>query len=358
MSRKFDVVIGNPPYQEEAQGAGTRDTPVYHLFMDAAYEVGKKAVLITPARFLFNAGFTPKAWNEKMLADTHLTVPHYVPNSDDLFPGTIINGGIAVTYRDSDREGEPIGTFTHYPQLNTILHKVVESDIVSMESDITSSRSYRYTAKLYDDNPDARALRPAGNEALVSTNAFEQFSFLYLVERPHDGQSYVRVLGLDGKKRASRWIRSEYVTGPENFDKFKVVAPASRGHLGNFGEQPALILGEPLLAEPQVAVTQTFITIGSFGTKAEAEGCLKYVKSKFARAMLGVLKVTQHNPASIWKYVPAQDFTSASDIDWSRPIPEVDQQLYAKYGLDPEEIAFIEAKVKPMETVGRIPAKG
>jgi Eco57I restriction-modification methylase len=349
MSKKFDVVIGNPPYQEEAQGAGTRDTPVYHLFMDAAYEVGKKVVLITPARFLFKAGFTPKAWNEKMLADTHLTVPHYVPNSDDLFPGTIINGGIAVTYRDSGREGEPIGTFTHYPELNTIVHKVAESDIVSIESDITSSRSYRYTAKLYDDNPDARALRPAGNEALLSTNAFEQFSFLYFVERPHDGQSYVRVLGLDGKKRASRWIRSEYVTGPENFDKFKVVAPASRGHLGKFGEQPALILGEPLLGEPQVAVTQTFITIGSFDTKAEAEGCLKYVKSKFARAMLGVLKVTQHNPASTWKYVPAQDFTSASDIDWSRPIPEVDQQLYAKYGLDPEEIAFIEAKVKPIE---------
>ena len=81
MSKKFDVVIGNPPYQEEAKGAGTRDTPVYHRFMDAAYEVGEKAVLITPARFLFNAGFTPKAWNEKMLSDPHLRVPVYVPNS-------------------------------------------------------------------------------------------------------------------------------------------------------------------------------------------------------------------------------------------------------------------------------------
>jgi len=349
MNKKFDVVIGNPPYQEEAQGGGTRDTPVYHLFMNAAYEVGKKAVLITPARFLFNAGFTPKAWNAKMLADPHLTVPYYVPDSDELFPGTIINGGIAVTYRDEDHDGEPIGTFAHYPELSTILHKVVESDIVSMESDITSSRSYRYTAKLYDDYPDARALRPAGNEALISTNAFEQFSFLYLVARPDDGQSYVRVLGLDGKKRASRWIRSEYVTGPENLDKFKVLAPASRGHLGKFGEDPALILGEPLLVEPRVAVTQTFITIGSFGAEAEAEACLKYVKSKFARGMLGVLKVTQHNPASTWRYVPLQDFTSASDIDWSKPIPQIDQQLYAKYGLDSEEIAFIEAKVKSME---------
>ena len=232
MSKKFDVVIGNPPYQEEAQGGGTRDTPVYHLFMDAAYEVGKKAVLITPARFLFNAGLTPKAWNQKMLSDPHLAVPHYVSNSDDLFPGTNINAGIAVTYRDEDRRGEPIITFTSFPELNTILHKVVESDIVSMESSITSSRSYRYTEKLYEDNPDARTLRPAGNEALISTNAFEQFLFIYHVERPNDGHSYVKVLGLDGKKRASRWLRSEYVTGPENFQKFKVVAPASRGHLG------------------------------------------------------------------------------------------------------------------------------
>jgi hypothetical protein len=345
MSKRFDVVIGNPPYQEEAQGEGTRDTPVYHLFMDAAYEVGRKVVLITPARFLFNAGFTPKAWNTKMLADPHLTVPHYVPNSDEMFPGTVINGGIAVTYRDEDRVGEPIGTFSHYPELSEILDKVFKSDIASLESEITSSRSYRYTAELYDDHPDARALRPAGNEALVSTNAFEQFSFLYFSERPDDGQAYVRVLGLDGKKRAYRWIRSEYVTGPENFKKYKVVAPASRG----LGKEPDLVIGEPLLGEPQVAVTQTFITIGSFGTKAEAEACLRYVKSKFARTMLRVLKVTQHNPASTWKYVPQQNFSASSDIDWSKPIAEIDQQLYAKYGLDCDEIAFIEAKAKAME---------
>ena len=127
MSKKFDVVIGNPPYQEEAQGGGTRDTPVYHLFMDAAYEVGKKVVLITPARFLFNAGFTPKAWNEKMLADEHLSVAHYESDSNRLFPSLTdpIKGGIAVTYRDSERKLGPIGFFAKHPELNTILHKVV-----------------------------------------------------------------------------------------------------------------------------------------------------------------------------------------------------------------------------------------
>ena len=80
MGRKFDVVIGNPPYQEEAKGECTHATPIYHLFMDAAYEVGTKVVLITPARFLFNAGYTPKAWNVKMLADAHLTVRDFEPD--------------------------------------------------------------------------------------------------------------------------------------------------------------------------------------------------------------------------------------------------------------------------------------
>ena len=106
---------------------------------------------------------------------------------------------------------------------------------------------------------------------------------------------------------------------------------------------------DPTVVGPGVAITQTFITIGSFDTEAEAQACMKYLKSKFARAMLGVLKITQHNPRSHLEVRPGQDFTWASDIDWSKSIPEIDQQLYAKYGLDSEEIAFIEAKVTPLE---------
>jgi hypothetical protein len=349
MSKKFDVVIGNPPYQEEAQGGGTRDTPVYHLFMDAAYEVGKKAVLITPARFLFNGGFTPKAWNEKMLADRHLTVPHYVPNSDDLFPGTTINGGIAVTYWDEDHDGEPIGTFTHYPELDTILHKVAETGYESLEQFITTSRSFRYTSKLYEDHPDLLALRPKGNEALVESNAFDQFAKVFHKAKPEDGHEYVRVLGLENRARVSRWIRRDYFDGPENLWKYKAIVPKSRGHLGTLGNEPALVIGEPLIGEPGVGTTHTFITIGAFDDEDAMQACLKYIKTKFARTMLGILKITQDNKRYTWKYVPLQDFTASSNIDWTGSIPQIDQQLYAKYGLDPEEIAFIEAKVKPME---------
>jgi hypothetical protein len=344
MSKKFDVVIGNPPYQEEAQGAGTRDTPVYHLFMDAAYEVSEKAVLITPARFLFNAGFTPRAWNEKMLADTHLTIAHYIPNSDELFPGTDIKGGIAVTYRDEARGGEPIGTFTKYPELNTILHKVTESHNPSIEGLVSSGRAYAYTQLMHEDNPEASSLMSGDAQFRVSTNAFDQLDFIFHAADPVDGREYIRVLGLAGRVRETRWIRSDFLTGPPSLDRYKVVVAKANGS-GAFGET----LSSPIVVGPGIGVTMTFITIGAFEDQFEAQACLKYIQSKFARALLGVLKSTQDNPAKVWKYVPLQDFTGASVVDWSKSITEIDQQLYARYGLDPDEIAFIEARVKPME---------
>lgn len=120
--------------------------------------------------------------------------------------------------------------------------------------------------------------------------------------------------------------------------------PESNG-TGAIGE----VLSTPLIGEPLIGHTQTFLTIGKFDKKSIAENCMKYIKSKFARAMLGTLKITQHNSISTWKNVPLQDFTPNSDIDWTKSIPEIDQQLYAKYGLSQDEIAFIEEKVKAME---------
>ena len=344
MTKKFDVVIGNPPYQEEAQGEGTRDTPIYHQFMDAAYEVGNKVVLITPARFLFNAGFTPKSWNEKMLADEHLTVPHYVPNSDELFPGTDIKGGVAVTYRDQSAVGGPLGTFTKYSELNEILHKVAARGGRSIEDEVTTGRSYRYTQRMHEENPEASALMSRDAQYQVSTNAFEHVAFLFHDQHPADGHEYVRVFGRMQARRVFRWIRRDYFDGPDNMGKFKVALSKVNGS-GALGE----VLVNPVVLGPDVGATYTFITIGAFETQSEGDACRKYISTKFARAMLGIRKVTQDNKRHVWKFVPLQDFTSASDIDWSKSIPEIDAQLYAKYGLDAAEIAFIEEKVTPME---------
>ena len=348
MTKKFDVVIGNPPYQEETEGGGRFATPIYHQFVDAAYQVGRQAVLITPARFLFNAGQTPKHWNARMLADPHLTVPHYVPNSADLFPGTEIMGGVAVTRWDSSRKGEPIGVFSKYTELNEIREKVAERALESITSlDFSSSRSYRYTERMHQEHPEVEALLPTSERYKLVTSAFTLPVFH---EHPlQDGHEYVRFYGLVQAKRAFRWIRRDYIEGPESFSNYKIAVPASRNAGGMLGDKPAQVTGQSLLLEPGIGVTQTFLTIGSFATKTEGEACLKYVQTRFARVLLGILKVTQHNPRGTWKHVPNQDFSASSDIDWSKPISEIDQQLYAKYGLDAEEIAFIEEKVKPME---------
>ncbi|MFC7960165.1 Eco57I restriction-modification methylase domain-containing protein [Rhodococcoides kroppenstedtii] len=339
-----------PPYQEAARGGGTRDTPVYNKFMDAAYEIGTKAVLITPARFLFNAGFTSKAWNQKMLADEHLTVAHYESDSNILFPSLTdpIKGGIVVTYRDSERKLGPIGLFTKHPELNAILHKVRESVADFIDRDVSSGRAYAFTQAMHDAYPEASGAMSSDAQFRVSTNAFEQLAFLFHETPPDNGDEYVQLVGVYKNKRVSRWLRREYITGPESFDKYRVLVPAANGS-GSTTDFFGVVLNNPIVLQPRVAVTQTFITIGSFDAEAEARACLKYIKSKFARTMLGVLKITQHNPRSTWQFVPAQHFTSTSDIDWTKTIPEVDAQLYAKYGLESEEIAFIEEKVTPME---------
>ena len=107
-------------------------------------------------------------------------------------------------------------------------------------------------------------------------------------------------------------------------------------------------MSDPIVEKPGVGSTETFLSIGKFNTIEEAEALEKYIKTKFARALLSVLKVTQNGNKPVWKMIPLQDFTPASDIDWSKSIPEIDQQLYTKYGLDDAEIAFIESHVKEM----------
>lgn len=129
-----------------------------------------------------------------------------------------------------------------------------------------------------------------------------------------------------------------------NISAYKIFIPESNGN-GVLGDE----ISSPVVAFPNESSTPTFISIGSFSTEQEAKNALKYIKSKFARMLLGMLKKTQHNPSAVWAYVPLQDFTDQSDIDWSGTVSEIDKQLYKKYSLSPDEIDFIEANVKSMD---------
>lgn len=347
MDKKFYAVIGNPPYQEEFSDEGNKTyaKPVYNDFMDAVEEVSERVELITPARFLFSAGSTPKAWNAKKLADPHFTVLQYEADASKAFPNTDIKGGVAVSLRDSTRLFGPIGTYIPYESLRSIYEKVTQSEgFQSLESIAYSRTAYRLTDVMHEDNPYARERQSNGHPYDMSTNIISLLPEIFYKEKPNDGHEYIKVLGLVKMKRIYRYVRRDYVNEPENLLKWKVLLPKSNGS-GALGE----VLSTPLIGQPLIGHTETFMSIGSFDTEQEAQALLKYVKSKFARALLGILKTTQDNPPEKWKFIPLQDFTTNSDIDWSKSIPEIDQQLYAKYGLNQEEIDFIESHVKEMD---------
>lgn len=358
MSKKlFDFVIGNPPYQEEfsSDGNKTYAAPVYNDFMDAVDGIGEKIELIHPARFLFNAGSTPKAWNKKMLEDPHFKVLKYDEDATKVFPNTDIKGGVAVTYRDQNTNFGAIEVFTKYDELNSILHKVIKHhDFVGMNGIVVTRTAYRLTEKMHADHPDARYKEDEygnnigrlskGHDYDMSTNIFNRLPQIFFEQKPNDGNDYIRVLGRENNQRVYKYVRKDYVNETKNLYKYKLYLPSGNGN-GQFGET----LTSTVMSEPKVAATETFISIGSLDTEYEARSLLKYVSSKFARALLGVLKITQHLTPSVWKYVPLQDFTPSSDIDWSKSIYDIDLQLYRKYGLDEHEINFIETHVKEME---------
>ena len=340
---KFDFVIGNPPYQEEKTGDNKGfASPIYHLFMEEAYKIGAVVELIHPARFLFNAGSTPKEWNQKMLSDCHLKVIEYHADCKEVFPSQDIKGGIAITLRDESQSFGAIGAFTAFPVLNAIMNKAKPENDNCLTSVIFTQNRFNLDA-LYSDHPEYMSVIGSnGKDRRFRNNIFDKIPEFTEEKRNDDD---IAVYGLIKNKRVWRYIPRKYFDFEHgNFAKWKVLVPRANGS-GAIGE----VLSTPLVVTPLVGYTQTFIGVGAFDTEFEANAMFKYIKSKFARTMLGILKITQDNDKEVWRFVPLQDFTPTSDIDWSKPIADIDQQLYKKYGLTPDEIKFIETHVKEME---------
>ena len=339
----FDIAVGNPPYQEEGFNNG-RKLPIYDSFMDISYAISQQVVLITPARFLFEAGQTAKDWNRKMLNDEHFRVMMYEPDASTIFSNAEIKGGVAISMRNSKKKCGKIGVFTAYMELNSILKKAstAEEGKAKLDSIISSQGIYRFSNKLFGEHPEIKTLSGNGTGAKIISKIVDLLPTVFMDE-PEAGTECVKFLAKTKAGRQFKYIRREYLQDNPYLDTFNVMIPESNGS----GAFETLV--SPLIAAPGEGSADTFISIGMFATEAEAECLRKYIKTKFARALLGVKKVTQHNPKATWEYVPMQDFTAASDIDWSKTICEIDTQLYAKYTLTEDEITFIETKVKEME---------
>lgn len=361
LDMKFSAVVGNPPYQETTSWYNRQD-PIYHHFYDAAEKIGKKYCLITPARFLFNAGLTPKEWNIKMLKSNHIRVNYYNANSAELFPNTDIKGGVAIVYYNENETFNAIGKFI--PDLNlqnlaTHFKQDIDSNLPSImyggRSDLKfndifldnfpNSKKERLL-KIQEKHPEVTELGP-NEEYELKSSTFEALSNVFEENEPTDIDKYYKILWLYKTKRVWRWVRRDFMVTRypkrNNIKWWKVFIPKANGS-GWYWETLSL----PTIWEPYTSATPTFISIGNFDTKIESINLSKYIKTKFLRSLLGILKITQDNPPSMWSYIPLQDFTNKSDIDWTQSVVDIDKQLYAKYGLDQSEIDFIESHVKPM----------
>ncbi len=348
MGKKFYAVIGNPPYQADKDD-NDRKPPIYDVFMDASYQVGERVELVTPGRFLFDAGQTPKKWNEKMLNDEHLKVLSYESDASKVFPNTDIKGGVAITLRDATSVCGAIETFTIYPELNEILkkvnHAVGKSD--RLDSIFASQRCYKFSDLFYEENADnqnvASQLGPGGRIKIVS-KILETIPEAFTKAPTSTDGSDCRFYGRVDGKRGHRYIQKRFIRENEYLDGFKLLIPEANNS-GKYGET----LAEPIIGVPGDGSTDTFLNAGPFETETEVRNLARYYKTKFFRALLGVKKATQHSPSQVWRTIPLQDFSPESDIDWSQSVADIDKQLYAKYGLDDAEIEFIETHVKEMD---------
>ena len=337
---KFDAVVGNPPYQEETDA--TRKPPIYNYFYDMAFELAPIVTLVTPARFLFDAGQTPKEWNRKMLGDNHFKVIHYFENSKDVFDTVDIKGGVAITYRDRNSDFGPINIFTPNKTLDRILKKVVQSEAFVSLSDYISSRgNYRFTDLFFKDFPDALKQLEKGTGNMITSNAFDVMPYAFHSEVSN--QENYKIVGRSNNIRMVKSIEKKYVQKSKFIDKFNVLFPKSSGR-GLFGEK----IASGNIVEPGTIATDTYISIGMFDNKNCAERFCKYMKTKFFRTMLGIKKATQDNAKTVWEYVPYFDFNSEV-IDCNVSIAEIDRQLYDKYSLTKDEIDFIEKNVTSMD---------
>lgn len=319
---KFDVIVGNPPYQLDTGGSGRQAKPIYQLFVHQAKKLKPRYLsMIIPSRW-FAGGMGLDTFRAEMINDDRMrTIVDYI-DARECFPGVDIAGGVCYFLWANDTHGDCLvinrfgdkewrserplnefNTFVRFGPAVNVLRKVTALHEPSMTSIISATRPFGLQTK---DRPDGK-----GQIHLISSAG-------------------------DGKISINR-----ITAGHEMIDKWKVMtSKTSHDHAGQPDKDGTRrVLSRVELLRPNDVCTESYIILGAFKKKTDAKNCLVYAKSRFVRFLISILSFSQDITRERFAYVPMQDFSER----WT------DEKLYKKYGLSKEEVEFIESMIRPME---------
>lgn len=332
---KFDVIIGNPPYQlSDGGGNGASAKPIYQLFVRSAKKLKPRFItMITPSRW-FAGGKGLDDYRDEMLLDNHIRVIHDFPEASDCFSGVQIKGGVSYFLWDRDHAGNcavyshkgndvfgPVerpllekgcDTFIRYNEAVDILHKVMAFNEPSMEE-------------------------------LVSTRLPFGIPNTYKGNRTKSSSSDLKIY-VSGNDRE---VRGTTAYAPmRDITKGREMIPWHKVYIAKAGSGsdsfPHPILPKPFYGEPNTVCNESYLVIGEFKDKKECENVMSYIATKFFRFLVLQKKNSQNAAKGVYQLVPQQDFSK----------PWTDEELYEKYGINESEIAFIDSMIKPMDLGG------
>ena len=328
---KFDVIIGNPPYQMEADAAGQNIASIYNHFIDQAKALNPRFMsMIIPSRWMAG-GRGLNEFRESMLNDSRIRVLVDYPNSAELFPTVDIKGGICYFLWDRDNPGSCEVTFSR----DGVAHGPTERDLSQHDVFVRDSRALTILDRVLrqgaDSFSDLVSTRDPFGPALTS-------NFTGYSRKPKKGD--LRLYMNQGEKRGETWVSPDKVTRNEDLvDVWKVLIP--KAGPGNSGGHvlPDMVLGRPMAAAPGSVCTLTFLTVGPLASEAECTSVMSYMRTRFFRFLVSLRKPSQDAAKSTYLWVPIQSW----DRDWT------DELLYEQYGITEDEQAYIAEMIREME---------
>lgn len=317
---KFDVIVGNPPYQLSDAGESTGSSPIYHLFIEQAKKLNPRYLsMIIPSRW-FAGGKGLDGFRDQMLRDNKISHLVDFPIASDVFPGVRVIGGICYFLRDSNYEGDCQVTTNLNGAADTLKRPLNQYDTF-----VRFNKAISILEKVKSKSP-------------------ENISGIVSRQKPFGLRTFARPSGkgditLYANKTSGPIEESEITSGKAMLDKWKIFLSMAYGEGGEAREYPRRIMGKPIVAAPNSACTETYIVIGTYEDELSAESMKSYLQTKFVRFLVGLRKNTQHITQDRFKFVPKIPMNRK----WT------DEDLYQYFQLEEEEIQFIESMIRPME---------